>query len=82
MLRIAYITHFEPQFTNAATIIVMGFSSPGVIKWVLIKRKIVCACLGTFFNSNEWGNDHRRFVNGCNGNINVYHHVRVGTVFK
>lgn len=49
-LGFAYITGFEPIVTNIATIIIMGFSSIGVIKAVLNKRKIQCACLGAVFN--------------------------------
>ena len=48
-LGIAYLTHFNPQFTHWATIIVMGFSAIGVIKAVASKTKIQCACLGTVF---------------------------------
>ncbi len=39
-----------PMVTNAATLIVMGISSVGVIQSVLQKRKIQCACLGAVFN--------------------------------
>ena len=49
-LGIAYLTGFNPLVTNAATIVVMGFSSIGVIQSVLSKRQIQCACLGTVFN--------------------------------
>lgn len=49
-LGLAYLTSFQPQFTNWATVIIMGFSSIGVIQSVLDKRKIRCACLGTVFN--------------------------------
>lgn len=49
-LGIAYLTSFNPLVTNLATIIVMGFSSIGVIQSVLDKRKIKCACLGSIFN--------------------------------
>ncbi len=49
-LGLAYLTDFQPQFTNIATIVIMGFSSIGVIQSVLDKRKIRCACLGTVFN--------------------------------
>ena len=35
----AYLTEFNPFFTNMATIAVMGFSSIGVIKSVLNKQK-------------------------------------------
>lgn len=49
-LGLAYLTAFQPQFTNWATVIIMGFSSIGVIRSVIDKRKIRCACLGTVFN--------------------------------
>ncbi|HBK89852.1 MAG: heavy metal-associated domain-containing protein [Cyclobacteriaceae bacterium] len=49
-LGLAYLTEFNPFFTNMATIAVMGFSSIGVIKSVLNKQKIRCACLGAIFN--------------------------------
>lgn len=47
---IFYFLHFYPVFTNVATIIIMGVSSIGVIKSVMQKRTIQCACLGTVFN--------------------------------
>ena len=49
-LGIAYLINFEPFATNVATIVVMGFSSVGVIMSVLDKKKIRCACLGAVFN--------------------------------
>lgn len=49
-LGIAFLTGFNPSFTNWATIVVMGLSSIGVIKSVLDKKKIQCACLGAVFN--------------------------------
>lgn len=49
-LGISYLIQFNPTFTNTATIIVMGVSSIGVIKSVLNKQKIQCACLGAVFN--------------------------------
>jgi copper chaperone CopZ len=49
-LGVAFLTGFNPLFTNWATIIVMGFSSIGVIRSVLNKQKIQCACLGAVFN--------------------------------
>lgn len=49
-LGIAYLINFEPFATNIATIVVMGFSSIGVIISVLDKKKIRCACLGAVFN--------------------------------
>jgi len=49
-LGIAFLTRFNPTATNWVTIIVMGFSSIGVIQSVLNKKKIQCACLGAVFN--------------------------------
>ncbi len=49
-LGIAYLTSFQMQWTLIATIIVMGISSIGVIRAVLDKQKIKCACLGTGFS--------------------------------
>ena len=49
-LGIAYLIDFNPFITNITTIIVMGFSTIGVLQSVLNKRKIRCACLGAVFN--------------------------------
>ena len=49
-LGLAYLTAFNPVLTNSVTLVVMGFSSLGVIQSVLDKRKIRCACLGAVFN--------------------------------
>jgi prepilin signal peptidase PulO-like enzyme (type II secretory pathway) len=49
-LGIAYLLQWQPFYTNIATIVVMGFSSIGVIQSLLKKRKTQCACLGTIFN--------------------------------
>ncbi|HMS65632.1 MAG TPA: heavy metal-associated domain-containing protein [Ignavibacteria bacterium] len=49
-LGILFILKAFPMFTNAATVIVMGISSVGVIQSIMQKRKIQCACLGTVFN--------------------------------
>jgi hypothetical protein len=49
-LGLAYLTHFQPFTTNIVTLIVMGFSSLGVIQSVLNKQQIRCACLGAVFN--------------------------------
>lgn len=49
-LGIAYLTLFNPILTNTVTIIVMGVSIIGVLKSVLNKQKIQCACLGAVFN--------------------------------
>lgn len=48
-LGLAYLTNFQPLLTNWATLIIMGFSSIGVIRAVMSKTKIQCACLGTVF---------------------------------
>ena len=48
-LGLAYLANFQPVFTNWATLIIMGFSAIGVIRAVLNKTKIQCACLGTVF---------------------------------
>lgn len=49
-LGILFMLNAFSIFTNAATIIIMGISSIGVIQSILQKRKIQCACLGTVFN--------------------------------
>jgi copper chaperone CopZ len=46
----AYLLGYRPADVNLATLIVMGFSSIGVILAVANKQKIRCACLGTGFN--------------------------------
>lgn len=49
-LGLAFLTGFSPVVTNWTTLIVMGFSSIGVIQSVVNKQKIRCACLGAVFN--------------------------------
>jgi len=49
-LGVAYLTGFNPFASNIATVVVMGFSSLGVIQSVLHKQQIRCACLGAVFN--------------------------------
>lgn len=49
-LGIAYLTHWQPLATNCITVVVMGFSSLGVINALANKQKIQCACLGTVLN--------------------------------
>lgn len=49
-LGIAYLTVVNLFYVNVATIIVMGFSSLGVIQSLRNKKKIRCACLGAVFN--------------------------------
>ncbi len=46
----AYLLGYRPMLINTITLIVMAFSSIGVILAVSNKQKIRCACLGTGFN--------------------------------
>lgn len=46
----SYLLAYRPMLINSITLIVMAFSSIGVISAVLSKQKIKCACLGTGFN--------------------------------
>jgi hypothetical protein len=48
-LGLAYLANFQPTLTNWATLLIMGFSAIGVIRAVMSKTKIQCACLGTVF---------------------------------
>jgi copper chaperone CopZ len=49
-LGLAYLTHWQPTLTHWATVVVMGFSAIGVIRAVINKQAIRCACLGSVFN--------------------------------
>lgn len=49
-LGLAYATNFQPFITNLVTIVIMGISIIGVLRSVLNKQKIKCACLGAVFN--------------------------------
>lgn len=49
-LGVAYLLAYRPMLINVLTLIVMAFSSIGVILAVMNKQKIRCACLGTGFN--------------------------------
>jgi cation transport ATPase len=49
-LGLAYLTGVFPVVINAITFIVMSISLIGVLKGVLNKQKIKCACLGDVFN--------------------------------
>lgn len=49
-LGVAYLLAYRPMLINVITLIVMTFSSIGVILAVMNKQKIRCACLGTGFN--------------------------------
>ena len=49
-LGISYLVAWQPTLTNWLTLIVMAFSSLGVIRALANKQKIRCACLGAVFN--------------------------------
>ena len=49
-LGILYLINVAPFFTNFSTLVILGFSSIGVIQSNLNKQKIKCACLGDVFN--------------------------------
>lgn len=49
-LGVAFLLRFEPLWTNVVTLIVMLVGSAGVLKSLLDKREIQCACLGTVFD--------------------------------
>lgn len=50
LLGAAYLIGYQPTVINFATLAVMTVSAVGVLKSLLNKRKIRCACLGTVFN--------------------------------
>ena len=49
-LGIAFLINFDPIITNSVTLIIMSISIIGVLKTVLDKKSIKCACLGDVFN--------------------------------
>ncbi|HEU4497571.1 MAG TPA: MauE/DoxX family redox-associated membrane protein [Flavobacterium sp.] len=49
-LGFAFALNFQPCLTNIITLVVMSVSIVGVLKSVLDKKKIQCACLGAVFN--------------------------------
>lgn len=49
-LGVAYLVNAAPFATNLITIVVMAFSLIGVVRVVLNRQRIQCACLGTGFN--------------------------------
>lgn len=49
-LGLAYLANWQPVWVNTATAVVMGVSLLGVLRAVLSKQTIRCACLGTVFN--------------------------------
>jgi copper chaperone CopZ len=50
LLGCAYLFRWNLPLTNAATVLLMGFSSLGVIQALSKKQTIRCACLGTVLN--------------------------------
>lgn len=48
-LAVFYLTAIHLPGTHVATIIIMGFSSIGVIRNMLSPNQVKCACLGTIF---------------------------------
>ena len=48
-LGVLYLTAINLPVTHVATIIIMGFSSIGVIRNMLSPNQVQCACLGTVF---------------------------------
>lgn len=49
-LGLGYLADWQPFWINLVTALVMGVSLLGVLKAVLSKQSIRCACLGTVFN--------------------------------
>jgi len=49
-LGIAYLLRLDPIATNAATLVLMAVGSLGVLRALLDRRIIRCACLGTVLN--------------------------------
>lgn len=49
-LGVAYLIRWQPTLTNSATLVLMLIGSVGVLRAVLDKRAIRCACLGTALN--------------------------------
>jgi len=48
-LGVLYLLRWYPQFTNAATIIIMLISAAGVARALSKREQITCACLGVVF---------------------------------
>jgi hypothetical protein len=49
-LGLAYVANVFPLLVNGLTGVLMGFSALGVVKALLDRKKIRCACLGTVLN--------------------------------
>lgn len=50
LLGAAYLSGFLPMVTNAVTLVVMSVGTIGVVRTLLARRRIRCACLGAVFN--------------------------------
>jgi hypothetical protein len=50
LLGAVYLSGFQPVVTNAITLVVMSVGTVGVVRTLLARRKIRCACLGAVFN--------------------------------
>jgi hypothetical protein len=50
LLGLAFLINFNPLLTNGVTFVVMSISIMGVLKSLLRRQKIRCACLGAVFN--------------------------------
>ena len=49
-LGITFLVNFQPYYISILTLVVMSISIIGVLRAVLNKKKIQCACLGAVFN--------------------------------
>ena len=49
-LAVAFLLRIEPKIVNGITLVVMLVSMAGVVRTLLARRKIRCACLGSVFN--------------------------------
>jgi len=49
LLGVAYLARWQPQLTGWGTIAVMGVSLVGVVRALLSRQQIRCACLGAVF---------------------------------
>lgn len=49
-LGLAYLLQFQPMWTNVVTLVLMLVGSIGVIRSLMNKQRIQCACLGTVFD--------------------------------
>lgn len=49
-LGVAYLANLWPMVTNAVTLVVMLIGTAGVVRSLVDRKKIRCACLGSVFN--------------------------------